>query len=60
MLQIKKIFLVGQEEIMNALIQVVNYQTNSQALNELQLYDAQTSGGLLISAPPHKITGLIK
>ena len=38
---------------------VVNYQTNSQALNELQLYDAQTSGGLLISVSANKKQDLL-
>ena len=30
---------------------VVQYQANKQEINELLLYDAQTSGGLLISVP---------
>ena len=38
---------------------VVNYQTNNQSLNELQLYDAQTSGGLLISVAENKKEDLI-
>tara|TARA_Y100001936_G_C16016697_1_gene636897 strand:- start:378 stop:1151 length:774 start_codon:yes stop_codon:yes gene_type:complete len=38
---------------------VVTYQTNSQSLNELQLYDAQTSGGLLISVSENKKEDLI-
>ena len=38
---------------------VVNYQANNQSLNELQLYDAQTSGGLLISVAENKKEDLI-
>ena len=38
---------------------VVNYQANNQSLNELQLYDAQTSGGLLISVAKNKKEDLI-
>ena len=38
---------------------VVNYQTNNPSLNELQLYDAQTSGGLLISVAENKKEDLI-
>ena len=30
---------------------VVKYESNEKGINELQLYDAQTSGGLLISVP---------
>ena len=38
---------------------IVNYQANNQSLNELQLYDAQTSGGLLISVAENKKEDLI-
>lgn len=39
---------------------VVQYQTNTQKLNELQLYDAQTSGGLLISVSKENADKLLK
>ena len=38
---------------------VVTYQADNKILNELQLYDAQTSGGLLISIPENKKQDLL-
>jgi len=38
---------------------VVQYQANEQKINKLQLYDAQTSGGLLISVSKEKKNALL-
>ena len=46
-----KIFPGAQKEIMNVCSKNPSwiYESNEKGINELQLYDAQTSGGLLIS-----------